>query len=141
MGGDNKYWLCKHCHVGGHHNTALFASESTTSIIECPVGYTPCVVGFILMGHGNVTPAVIMIYWTRCTAEYRVAEYFAVLNRCEPWPVLEPFSSCALSDIAFCFECASKHNKHNCSEHIRLFCRWGAVYHQNLEQEMLQGVK
>jgi hypothetical protein len=31
--GDNKYWLCKYCHVSGHHNTALFASESTTSII------------------------------------------------------------------------------------------------------------
>lgn len=31
--GDNKYWLCKYCHVSGHHNTALFAGESTTSII------------------------------------------------------------------------------------------------------------
>lgn len=31
--GDNKYWLCKYCHVSGHYNTALFASESTTSII------------------------------------------------------------------------------------------------------------
>ena len=31
--GDNKYWLCKYCHVNGHHDTALFASESTTSII------------------------------------------------------------------------------------------------------------
>ncbi|KAM4064319.1 transposase-like protein [Hirsutella rhossiliensis] len=31
--GDNKYWLCKYCHVSGRHDTALFASESTTSII------------------------------------------------------------------------------------------------------------
>ena len=31
--GDNKYWLCKYCHVRGHHHTALFPSESTTSII------------------------------------------------------------------------------------------------------------
>lgn len=31
--GDNKYWLCKYCHVCGHHHTALFSSESTTSII------------------------------------------------------------------------------------------------------------
>ncbi|KAJ6437961.1 cyclase/dehydrase family protein [Purpureocillium lavendulum] len=31
--GDNKFWLCKYCHVSGHYDTALFASESTTSII------------------------------------------------------------------------------------------------------------
>lgn len=31
--GDNKYWLCKYCHVRGYHHTALFSSESTTSII------------------------------------------------------------------------------------------------------------
>ncbi|KAF6514239.1 hypothetical protein HZS61_006495 [Fusarium oxysporum f. sp. conglutinans] len=31
--GDNKYWLCKYCHIRGHHHTALFSSESTTSVI------------------------------------------------------------------------------------------------------------
>lgn len=31
--GDNKYWLCKYCHIRGHHHNALFSSESTTSII------------------------------------------------------------------------------------------------------------
>ncbi|RKK17338.1 hypothetical protein BFJ66_g17933, partial [Fusarium oxysporum f. sp. cepae] len=31
--GNNKFWLCKYCHISGHHDAALFASESTTSII------------------------------------------------------------------------------------------------------------
>ncbi|RKK14012.1 hypothetical protein BFJ66_g18177 [Fusarium oxysporum f. sp. cepae] len=31
--GNNKYWLCKYCHISGRHDAALFASESTTSII------------------------------------------------------------------------------------------------------------
>ncbi|KAM5354606.1 hypothetical protein ACJ41O_001253 [Fusarium nematophilum] len=31
--GNNKFWLCKYCRNGGHHDAALFASESTTSII------------------------------------------------------------------------------------------------------------
>ena len=31
--GENKYWLCKYCHLSGHHNAALFASDSTTSVI------------------------------------------------------------------------------------------------------------
>ena len=31
--GDNKYWLCKYCHIGGHHDSALYSSESTTSIM------------------------------------------------------------------------------------------------------------
>ncbi|KAG6978212.1 putative MFS-type transporter [Fusarium oxysporum f. sp. conglutinans] len=30
--GNNKFWLCKYCHSSGHHDAALFASESTTSI-------------------------------------------------------------------------------------------------------------
>ena len=31
--GENKYWLCKYCHLSGHHHAALFASDSTTSVI------------------------------------------------------------------------------------------------------------
>lgn len=31
--GNNKYWLCKYCYISGRHDAALFASESTTSII------------------------------------------------------------------------------------------------------------
>lgn len=31
--GENKFWLCKYCHLNGQHDSALFSSESTTSII------------------------------------------------------------------------------------------------------------
>lgn len=31
--GDNKFWLCKYCHISGRHDSALYSSESTTSII------------------------------------------------------------------------------------------------------------
>lgn len=31
--GDNKFWLCKYCHVRGQHDSALFNSGATTSII------------------------------------------------------------------------------------------------------------
>ena len=31
--GDNKFWLCKYCHISGQHDSALFSSGATTSII------------------------------------------------------------------------------------------------------------
>lgn len=31
--GDNKFWLCKYCHISGQHDSALFNSGATTSII------------------------------------------------------------------------------------------------------------
>jgi hypothetical protein len=49
-----------------------------------------------------------------CTSDYRVAEYFAILRRCELWPSLNPFTTCALSDITFRIKCAQTDHKHQC---------------------------
>lgn len=31
--GDSKFWLCKYCHTSGQHDSALYNSEGTTSIM------------------------------------------------------------------------------------------------------------
>ena len=56
-----------------------------------------------------------ILHQRHCTSQYRVAEYFAIMRRNELWPSLEPFKTCAISDLAFRFACAAGDTRHQCN--------------------------
>ncbi|KAK3947026.1 hypothetical protein QBC32DRAFT_271528 [Pseudoneurospora amorphoporcata] len=79
--------------------------------------------GFVCVNCGRIHPDTAKkchpcnntdLFSRRCTSDYRVAEYFTILRRCELWPSLEPFATLALSDLAFRFKCAQTDYKHQC---------------------------
>ncbi|KAK3906043.1 hypothetical protein C8A05DRAFT_12187 [Staphylotrichum tortipilum] len=50
-----------------------------------------------------------------CTCQTRVAEYFAVLRRCNLWPSVRPFKECTISELANRFARAEDDRLHRCN--------------------------
>lgn len=55
-----------------------------------------------------------------CTSQTRIAEYFAVLSKCELWPSLGPFQKCTVLELVERFDCLKEDNQHQCS--VKLDC-------------------
>jgi len=54
-----------------------------------------------------------------CTAGFRLAEYFTILQKVELWPTVEPFESCSVADLVFRISRAIKDIKHSCDARNR----------------------
>lgn len=50
-----------------------------------------------------------------CTIDHRVAEYFAILTRCELWPSMTTSTPRTLSEIAAQFKVAATAHGHQCA--------------------------
>ena len=55
------------------------------------------------------------LFGKRCTTEYRIADLFATLGRCQLWPSLGPFTECTISEILSRFQSAKSDHRHQCS--------------------------
>jgi ribosomal protein L40E len=50
-----------------------------------------------------------------CTGHFRIAEFFAILEKEELWPSVEPFEATSVSDLVFRLACTKDDCKHSCA--------------------------